>query len=78
MITYTGKHTKLPGIDCAASMRVAATRDVMQRLADYEDTGLTPEQVEQIKRDNARLELENAQTARELQAICEKMTTRRK
>lgn len=45
MITYTGKHTKMPGIDCASSMRVAATRDVMQRLADYEDTGLTPDEI---------------------------------
>ena len=45
MVTYTGKHTKLPGLDSAGSMRVAATREVMQRLADYEDTGLTPEQI---------------------------------
>lgn len=45
MITYTGKHTKMPGIDCASSMRVAATRDVLQRLADYEDTGLTPDEI---------------------------------
>lgn len=48
-ITYTGRHTKLPGIDCAGSMRVAAVRDVMQRLADYEDTGLTPEQIKQLQ-----------------------------
>lgn len=48
MITYMGKHTKLPGIDCAASMRVAATREVMQRLADYEDTGLTPDEINKL------------------------------
>lgn len=48
MITYTGKHTKLPGLDCAGSMRVAATREVMQRLADYEDTGLTPEEINNL------------------------------
>lgn len=48
MITYTGKHTKLPGLDCAGSMRVAATREVMQRLADYEDTGLTPDQINEL------------------------------
>lgn len=47
-ITYTGRHTKLPGIDCASSMRVAATREVMQRLADYEDTGLTPEEINML------------------------------
>lgn len=44
-ITYTGKHTKMAGLDSAGSMRVAATRDVMERLAEYEDTGLTPEQI---------------------------------
>lgn len=44
-ITYTGIYTKLPGLDAAGSMRVAATRDVMQRLADYEDTGLTPDEI---------------------------------
>lgn len=48
MITYTGKHTKMPGMDCAASMRVAATRDVLRRLADYEDTGLTPDQITKL------------------------------
>ena len=45
LVTYTGRHTKMPGLESASSMRVAATRDVMQRLADYEDTGLTPEQI---------------------------------
>lgn len=45
MVAYMGKHSKLPGLDCAGSMRVGAVRDVMQRLADYEDTGLTPEEV---------------------------------
>ena len=46
-ITYTGKHTKLPGMENAGCMRVAAIRDVMERLADYEDTGLTPEQIKE-------------------------------
>lgn len=44
-VYYTGKHAKLPGLDCANTMRVAAIRDVMQRLADYEATGLEPEQI---------------------------------
>ena len=44
-VYYTGKHTKLPGMDCASTMRVAAVRDVMQRLAAYEATGLEPEQI---------------------------------
>lgn len=47
-ITYTGKHTRLPGLESAGSMRVAATRDVMQRLADYEDTGLTPDEINKL------------------------------
>lgn len=46
-VAYIGKHTKMPGLDSAGSMRVAAIRDVMQRLADYEDTGLDPEQIKQ-------------------------------
>lgn len=44
-VTYIGKHSKLPGLDCAGTMKVAAQRDVMARLAEYEDTGLTPEQI---------------------------------
>ena len=50
LVTYIGKHTKLPGIDCAASMRVAAVRDVMRRLAAYEETGLTPEQIKAMQK----------------------------
>ena len=53
-ITYMGRHTKLPGIDGASSMRVAATRDVLQRLAEYEDTGLTPEQIMELLQGNLR------------------------
>lgn len=49
IVTYMGKHTKLPGIESASSMRVPATREVMERLAEYEDTGLTPEEVGVIK-----------------------------
>lgn len=44
-VAYIGKHTKLPGLDSAGSMRVAAVRECMERLAAYEDTGLTPEQI---------------------------------
>ena len=49
MVTYIGKHTKMPGVECASSMRVAAVRDVMQRLAEYEDIGLTPEQIKNMQ-----------------------------
>lgn len=50
IVTYTGKHTKLPGIDCASSMRVPAVRDVMERLAEYEDVGLAPEELAALKK----------------------------
>ena len=46
-VAYIGKHTKLPGLYSAGSRRVAAVRDVMERLAEYEDTGLTPEQIKE-------------------------------
>ena len=45
MVAYIGMYTKVPGLECAASMRVPAVRDVMQRLAEYEDTGLTPAEI---------------------------------
>ena len=47
-VYYTGKHTKLPGLDCAGTMRVAAVRDVMQRLAEYEATGLQPDEIKRL------------------------------
>lgn len=42
---YIGKYTQLPGLETASTMRVAAVRDVMQRLAEYEDTGLEPAEI---------------------------------
>ena len=47
-VAYIGKHTKMPGLDSAGSMKVAAQRECMERLADYEDTGYTPEQIKKI------------------------------
>lgn len=44
-VVYVGKHRKTPDLDIPGSMKVAAYREVMQRLAEYEDTGLTPEQI---------------------------------
>ena len=54
-VEYIGSHTKLPGLDNASTMRVAAIRDVMQRLAEYEDTGLTPEQIARMRMEAARV-----------------------
>lgn len=48
-VGYIGKYTQLPGLETASTMRVAAVRDVMQRLAEYEDTGLTPEQITRMR-----------------------------
>lgn len=46
-VGYIGRHgRRVPGLaEPAETMRVAATRDVLQRLADYEDTGLEPHQI---------------------------------
>lgn len=54
-VGYIGKHTQLPGLESASTMRVAAIRDVMQRLAEYEDTGLTPEQIARMRMEAARV-----------------------
>ncbi len=48
-VSYIGKHTRVPGLDSAGSMRVAGVRDVMDRLADYEDTGVSPEEINALK-----------------------------
>ena len=53
-VVYVGRHTKLPGIDGASSMTVAARRDVMDRLAEYEDTGLSPEEIMELLQGNLR------------------------
>lgn len=48
-VVYVGRHTKMPGIDGPSSLTVAARRDVMNLLAEYEDTGLTPEEITAAK-----------------------------
>ena len=53
-IGYVGRHTKFPGLENASSMRVAAIREVMQKLADYEDTGLDPEQIKTLAKEAAK------------------------
>lgn len=54
-VRYIGRHTKMPGLENAGSMRVAAIRDVMQRLAEYEETGLDPEQVRNLAKEAAHV-----------------------
>lgn len=56
-VAYIGSRTKYPGmndLNMAGSMLVAAQREVMDRLAAYEDTGLTPEQIMELKQGNLR------------------------
>ena len=48
-VAYTGSRTKFPGVhelNLAGTLRVAAVREIMDKLADYEDTGLDPEQIQ--------------------------------
>ena len=47
-VLYVGNRCKYPGIDQAGTMRVAAMRECMERLADYEDTGLEPEDMREV------------------------------
>lgn len=61
-VVYTGQHTQLPGLEGASTMRVAARRDVLQRLAAYEDTSLTPDEITALVR-AARAAAEIAEVA---------------
>lgn len=56
-VAYAGTRTKYPGVnECnmPGSMLVAAQREVMDRLAAYEDTGCTPEQIMELLQGNLR------------------------
>lgn len=53
-VAYIGRHTKMPGLDVAGTMKVAAQREVMAKLADYEDTGLSPEQIMELLQESLR------------------------
>lgn len=47
-VAYAGSITKypdMPELNMAGGLRVAAVREMMDLLADYEDTGLSPEQI---------------------------------
>jgi hypothetical protein len=46
-VVYVGKHRKTPDMDVAGGLKVAACREIMDRLAEYEDLGLTPEQIKE-------------------------------
>lgn len=52
-IIYIGRHARLLELgESACSMTAAATRDVLQRLAEYEATGLEPAEVVQLQEQN--------------------------
>ena len=45
VVTYIGKWNSYETGQIAAELNAAARREILERLADYEDTGLTPEEV---------------------------------
>lgn len=56
-VAYAGHRTKYPGmneLNMPGSMLVAAQREVMDRLAAYEDTGLTPDEIMELLQNNLR------------------------
>jgi hypothetical protein len=56
-VAYAGFRTKYPGmneLNMAGSLTVAARREVMDKLAAYEDTGLEPEQIMELLQGNLR------------------------
>lgn len=51
-VVYIGPETQYPTTgDIPAEMSTAATRAAMRRLAEYEDTGLTPAQITTLASD---------------------------
>lgn len=55
-VAYAGNRTKYPGMAELnhPPLQVAAVREVMDLLAEYEDTGLTPAQIMELLQDNLR------------------------
>ena len=57
-VGYVGncaRYHGMPELNQAGSgLRVAAIREMMDRLAEYEDTGLTPEQIMELLQGNLR------------------------
>lgn len=45
VVTYIGKENSYDTGQIAAELNAAARREILERLADYEDQGLTPEKV---------------------------------
>lgn len=44
-VLYVGKHKRYDTGDTTGEINAAGIRDLLHRLADYEDTGLTPAQI---------------------------------
>lgn len=56
-VAYVGNRVKfrdIPELNTAGSLRVGAVREILELLADYEDTGLTPEQIKELMQANLR------------------------
>ena len=45
VVTYIGEENPYDTGQIAAELNTAACREILERLADYEDTGVTPEGV---------------------------------
>lgn len=66
VVTYIGKENSYDTGQIAAEMNTAARREILGRLADYEDTGLTPEQ---IRRENHTLRYLSEEYNRQLEDL---------
>lgn len=55
-VVYVGPDTQYQSTgDTAAEMNPQEIRNALQRLADYEDTGMTPEEIMEIRAEIERI-----------------------
>ena len=66
VVTYIGKENSYDTGQVAAELNTAACREILERLADYEDTGVTPEQ---IRRENHTLRYLSEEYNRQLEDL---------
>lgn len=51
VVVYVGAHNEETGGQIPCEVGSQGVREILARLAEYEDTGLTPEDIEALKRD---------------------------
>lgn len=59
VVTYIGKENSYDTGQIAAELNVAARREILERLADYEDTGLSPQACVEAREIEAGLSAED-------------------